>query len=201
LQNLGQPEESYYRWFEELYEPWMRTLIADFIYTFKYQKIVIPYGPTGKMVDLPDFRATLVITAWDVTTSLDLSHSNQIHDVNGRTENYISFGKSRKASEDYNEYGTNGNAPLSNCKPDVGILSRKGRDSEVYVRCLNPLRIRTNAGENENQRHFGSKIESRKDADIAVGFGNCSNSGTISELQASYGIAQSWHHGKRYVDE
>ncbi|RGB24200.1 hypothetical protein C1646_773423 [Rhizophagus diaphanus] len=41
--------------------------------------------------------------------------------------------------------------------------------------------------ENENQWHLGSKIESRKDANIAVGFGNCSNSEIICKLQASYG--------------
>ena len=72
----------------------MRTLIADFIYTFKYfidffsvkkvillfikckvhlcryQKIVIPYGPTGKMVNLPYFRQILLITVWDVKSLL-----------------------------------------------------------------------------------------------------------------------------------
>jgi len=117
--------------------------------------------------------------------SLDLSHSNHIQDIKRRRENHISFGKAETARGNDNDDGTVGIAPPSNCEPNVDILSRE--HSKVYVRCFNPLRTSTNTGENENQRHLGNKIESGKDADIAVGFGNCSNSGTINELQASFG--------------
>ncbi|GBC30321.2 ATP-dependent DNA helicase PIF1-like [Rhizophagus irregularis DAOM 181602=DAOM 197198] len=102
-------------------------------------------------------------------TSLDLLHSKNFCDINGQRENYISFKKSGTASEDHNDDGTNGNAPLSKCEPDMGMLSRKKKDNEIYVQCFNPLQINTNTEEN-------NKIEKEKDANIAMGFENCPNS-------------------------
>ncbi|CAB5131585.1 unnamed protein product [Rhizophagus irregularis] len=113
-------------------------------------------------------------------TSLDLLHSKNFCDINGQRENYISFKKSGTASEDHNDDGTNGNAPLSKCEPDMGMLSRKKKDNEIYVQCFNPLQINTNTEEN-------NKIEKEKDANIAMGFENCPNSERINGLQSSFG--------------
>src|SRR4051812_7592997 len=52
---------------------------------------------------------------------------------------------------------------------------------------FNLLQTSTNMGEIEKQQHLGNKIESGKYIDIEMGFGNCSNSRTINELQVSFG--------------
>jgi hypothetical protein len=36
LQELDQQEQDCYAWLEKLYDSWMKTLIADFIYHYKY---------------------------------------------------------------------------------------------------------------------------------------------------------------------
>ncbi|GET63214.1 hypothetical protein GLOIN_2v1488653 [Rhizophagus irregularis DAOM 181602=DAOM 197198] len=119
--------------------------------------------------------------------SLNLSHSKNFRDINRQRENYVSFEKSGTASKDHNDDRTNGNAPLSNCESNMRMLSRKGKDNEIYVQCFNLLQISTNTEENENQQCLGNKIKKGKDANIAVGFRNCSNSGRINELQSSFG--------------
>ncbi|CAB5366016.1 unnamed protein product [Rhizophagus irregularis] len=119
--------------------------------------------------------------------SLDLSHSKNFRDINRQRENYVSFEKSGTASKDHNDDRTNGNAPLSNCESNMRMLSRKGKDNEIYVQCFNLLQISTNTEENENQQCLGNKIKKGKDANIAVGFRNCPNSGRINELQSFFG--------------
>ncbi|PKK55487.1 hypothetical protein RhiirC2_802262 [Rhizophagus irregularis] len=86
------------------------------------------------MVDLLSFQITLVITIWDSGT----------------------------ASENHNDDGTNGNAPLSKCEPDMGMLSRKKKDNEIYVQCFNPLQINTNTEENENNSILAIKSKRKK---------------------------------------
>ncbi|GBB90593.1 hypothetical protein RclHR1_01760017 [Rhizophagus clarus] len=60
----------------------------------RYQKIVIPYGFTGKMMDPSNFQQMC-----GKVTSLDLSHSDYIQTIKGRKKNHISFEKSGTALE------------------------------------------------------------------------------------------------------
>ncbi|GES97568.1 hypothetical protein RCL_jg8733.t1 [Rhizophagus clarus] len=101
LQNLGQPEEYYYRWFEELDDPWMKPLIC-----------------------------------------LSFQVSEDSNSIWFYRENDGSI----KLSTDVNESET---SPL-NCKHNVGILTRGGEDSEIYVRHFAQLRESTKRGKQDN---------------------------------------------------
>ncbi|CAB4384492.1 unnamed protein product [Rhizophagus irregularis] len=67
------------------------------------------------------------------------------------------------------------------------MLLRKRKNNEIYVQYFNSLRISINTEENENQQCLGNKIKKGKDANIAVSFRNCPNTGKINELQSSFG--------------
>lgn len=119
-------------------------------------------------------------------TSLDLLHSNHIQDVIGRNENYISFGKSETASEEHNDDGTKNEMPPNNHKLNMGIFTREGEGSEIYVRCFDSLRGCTKAG-GESLQQYSKRVESESSEGTAMGLEFCPNSGTIRELQASVG--------------
>src|SRR6266498_2216457 len=53
---------------------------STFMYC-RYQKIVIPYGPTGKMVNPPDFRQILLITVWDAKSLLWTYHTQTTFNI------------------------------------------------------------------------------------------------------------------------
>ncbi|CAB4392247.1 unnamed protein product [Rhizophagus irregularis] len=132
----------------------------------KYQKIVIPYGPTGKLVDL--------------------SHSDRIQDNRGWRENRISFEKTGRVRENDNKDGTENRIPHLHCKPNMEILTRGEKDSEVYVQCLSLLRESTQK-EDDRQYQISNTVESERDEGATMGLTYCPNSGTIKSLQASFG--------------
>jgi hypothetical protein len=86
-----------------------------------------------------------------------------------------SFEKPGTARGNDNDDGTESETLRSNCKHNVGILTR-GEDSEVYVRRFAQLREGTKT-EEARQHLLSNKVENKR----------CPNSGTISTLQASFG--------------
>ncbi|CAB5361342.1 hypothetical protein RhiirA1_427267 [Rhizophagus irregularis] len=137
-------------------------------------------GPTRLSTDLTNNCVGCSVT------SLDLPHSDRIQDNRGRRENRISFEKTGRVGGNDNEDGTENGIPRSHCKPNMGILTRGGEDSEVHVRCLSPLRESTQKGD-DRQHQISNTVESERDEGATMGLTYCPNSGTIKSLQASFG--------------
>ncbi|GBC51623.1 uncharacterized protein OCT59_019574 [Rhizophagus irregularis] len=137
-------------------------------------------GPTRLSTDLTNNCVGCSVT------SLDLPHSDRIQDNRGRRENRISFEKTGRVGGNDNEDGTENGIPRSHCKPNMGILTRGGEDSEVHVRCLSPLRESTQKGD-DRQHQISNTVESECDECATMGLTYCPNSGTIKSLQASFG--------------
>src|SRR4051794_26821080 len=100
-------------------------------------------------------------------TSLDLLPLSHIQDVDGRRENYISFGKFGTSSGEYKDNGTDHRIPPSNCKPNVCIFTKEGEDNEVHVRYLNPLQTSTKI-EDDSRQQISKRGESGNDEDTTM---------------------------------
>ncbi|RIA98049.1 hypothetical protein C1645_813274 [Glomus cerebriforme] len=180
LQELENQEETYW-WFDNLKEPWMRTLVMDYIYHYRYQRIVTPYGATGQMTEESDTKIpcqevkTLGKQDSDNGASFERTSINdKPHDLNSKKEDQkITKKKKRKTKRKEND------------------TTEKKHCETVHVWGVNPQwKGNNNANkkdDNPKQRSV-SRIKSARDTSAAVvSFECCPNKRAIQNLSPPLG--------------